>query len=433
MPFCNRAFGGRLRSQTPGLAVWPGESHGPCRGLAAFPRPCLRTGRCGWARGSGASGFMARGAPGGRRRCLPRVPVRAGRSRPAAPGGKWAQAHRKSRPRRGLCLRCGQRKEQSACSGPAEPAARNGAEPCLTRYGRRRARPTADPGGSCCRRRGEARRRQVPQPQGRGRSCLHRPPPHPPRCRGAAPARLRALWGAARGEPGRDRPGGAGGTLPSRSVCVPISDLGQTLPPPSPSRILIPLFPPLGVLREEHGGGFRAGDTRGPGPASGRSGGGSAEPRPGSPPGQPCPWKRGSAARGEPCCTTVVSFHFLFPRWVVGCSFPGAGFVRVRLDLPGPLFALGMQKEGGKTPDFLNWALLACIKHPILHQDSVLPSPLVHRHVLVNSDFSTRDLNSYLYRKFLACLVWHVYSPFLTTIALGYVTCWWKVKTAFQF
>lgn len=121
-----------------------------------------------------------------------------------------------------------------------------------------------------------------------------------------------------------------------------------------PPGILILLSPSLRVFREEHGGGLQAGRTRGPGLVSGRSGGGSAGPWAGIAAGAAPALETRECSEGEPCCTTVVSFHFPFPRRAVGCSFPGAGFVRVRLDLPGSLFALGMQKGGGKeTQTFL--------------------------------------------------------------------------------
>lgn len=237
----------------------------------------------------------------------------------AAAGGARAgsELRRTGNPARSaaLCLRCGQRKERSACSGPAEPAARHGAEPCLTRYGQL-SRPRGDGMAGAA---ALGAREELPAP----------PPARILRGRGAAPAR---------GERSRGRPEGAGGNVPLGEcvcVCRCRSPTSAKFGPLSPC-ILICLSPSFGVFREERGRAPGR-DTRGPGRRPDGAG---------SPPGQPQPWKPGSAARGEPCCTTVVSFRFPFPGWVVGCSFSGVGFVRVRLGLPGPLFALGMQKPG---------------------------------------------------------------------------------------
>lgn len=148
---------------------------------------------------------------------------------------------------------------------------------------------------------------------------------------------------AAAGQPGPGRaesrsPGVRRGERSPRGVCVCVRMDADLRPRPDSGPlsacILILFSSSFGVFREQRGRAPGR-DTRGPGRCPDGAG---------SQPGQPRPWKPGNAARDELCCTTVVSFRFPFPGCVVGWFSPGAGFVRVRLGLPGPLFARGMRK-----------------------------------------------------------------------------------------
>ncbi|XP_057231722.1 small ubiquitin-related modifier 1 isoform X1 [Malurus melanocephalus] len=109
---------------------------------------------------------------------------------------------------------------------------------------------------------------------------------------------------------------------------MPISGLGH-------ARALLSLHFNLSFL-------FLRGVWRERGRAPGRDTRGSGRDRPR---GSPGPGNPGSAARGEPSCTTVVSFRFPFVGSVVGCSSAGAGFVRSREAKPSAE-DLGDKKEG---------------------------------------------------------------------------------------
>lgn len=157
-------------------------------------------------------------------------------------------------------------------------------------------------------------------------AIAEQPRPGPALCEGCPGASGAA---AARGAPG--------GMLPSGSVCLggcrsPASAKLCLQPATPPSLCFSPPFPFVQGVSVGARGGLQEGDTRGRGwrPTGARTA--SQGSGAGSPPGQSWPWKPGSAARGELCCT-FVSFRFPFPICVVGCSCPGAGFVRVRRDL----------------------------------------------------------------------------------------------------